>query len=481
MQINDDTRLILGLAQDYDEIPEQHRHYLFERDKRIAEQHSKAILRPKAQTVRKCSRCSKSTRKKRVCDVCYAWQGVFAKWYRNDPVGKRIYNLVNNTSYKEQITEDTFTDYVELGEMVRLYGCHGLTGDNAETYDIAHLYPKKPNKGNRVGMHTKDNLVIVPSSINRRMGNHIFSEDIGKSVCIEGKRRIIKNRWKVISKRFNFIEEFKKLDWFEEKRSLEQPNTEYSPRRLLKEQAERFGVALSDSLAEQDKWVRLLMHCLDSEQVEIESLAGFHKALVGFGTEYPSKLHYYLKGLDEEFYKRWCVARGYNPEDELVLKAVEWFIHWQAEKEEKGIWESYQHYKHRESYDPAGFPFLMEVCSSSIRLIIKVIRDYPEHDMNLQYAPEKEGWMFPRGLKLEEDEVDTEVELLFKYLNKIYFNYKTESLDVVVDKESIAMQISFLGDGGKPKGIKGSILGSYCEYPIPRLDDIEAWDDMYNT
>jgi ribosomal protein L32 len=479
MELNDDTRLILGLAQDYDEIPEQHRHYLFERDKRIVEQHSKAILRPKTQTVRKCSKCGKSTRKRRVCDVCFAWEGVFAEWYRNDPVGKRIYNLVNDSLYKEQITKETFSDYVELGEMVRLYSNYGLPDDNAKTYDIAHLYPKKPRRGKVVGMHTRNNLVIVPSHINRRMGNYIFSENIGESVCIEGKRRILNNQWGVISKRFNFIEEFKKLDWFKEERSLEQSNTEHSPRRLLNEQAERFGVTLSGSLPEEDKWVRLLMHCLDSEQVEIESISGFHKALVGFGTEYLSKSHYYLKGLDERFYRRWCIARGYNPEDELVLKAVEWFIHWQAEKEEKGIWESYQHYKHRESYDPVGFPFLMEVYSSSIRLIIKVIRDYPEHDMDLQYAPEKEKWVFPRGLKLEEGEVGKEVELLFEYFSEIYFNYKTKSMDVDVDEEMIAMQIAFLG-GGRPERIKGSVLGDYCEYPIVLHDDIEAWDEVYN-
>jgi hypothetical protein len=474
--IRDDTKLMLGLTQDYDEMPEQHRHHLFERDKRIAERYSEAILRQKTQTVRKCSRCSKSTRKRKTCDVCFAWETVFTQWYRKDPVGKRIYNLINNSSYKEQITEETFLDYVELGEMVRLYSNYGLANDR---YDIAHLYPKKPRSEKVVGMHTRNNLVIVPSHINRRMGNHVFSENIGESVCIKGKRRILNNQWGLISKRFNFMEEFKKLDWFEEKRSLEQPNTEHSPRRLLNEQAERFGVALSDSLAEEDKWVRLLMHCLDSEQVEIESISGFHKALVGFGTEYPIKSHYYLKGLDEAYFNQWCMARGYNPNDELVLKAVEWFIHWQAEKEENGIWESYQHYKHRESYDPADFPFLMEVYSSSIRLIIKVIRDYPEHDMNLQYAPEKEKWVFPRGLKLEEDEVGKEVELLFEYFSEIYFSYKTKSMDVDVDKNGIKMQIAFLGDSSRPEGIKGSILGDYCEYPIVLHDDLEAWDNMY--
>ena len=69
--VSDDINLLLGLTQDYDEVPEEHRHYLFERNKKIAEKYSKAILRPKTQTVRKCSKCGKSTRKRRVCDVCF--------------------------------------------------------------------------------------------------------------------------------------------------------------------------------------------------------------------------------------------------------------------------------------------------------------------------------------------------------------------------------------------------------------------------
>jgi hypothetical protein len=475
--ISDDISVKLGIAENRSDVPSEYIPYLLARDREIAERYFKALARPSSRNAKKCSKCDKSTRKERVCDICFAWERLFNAWYRNDPVGKRIYNLVNNSLYKEQVTAKTFSDYVELGEIVRFYGNYGLADDNAETYDIAHLYPKKPRSGKFVGMHTRNNLVIVPSSINRRMGNYIFSEDIGESVCIEGKRRIIKNRWKIVSKRFNFIEEFKKLDWFEDKRSLEQPNTKYSPRRLLNEQAERFGVALSDSLSEEDRWARLLMHCLDSEQVEMESLSGFHKALVGFGTEYPSKLHYYLKGMDENDYRQWCIARQYNPKDEVVLKAVEWFIHWQAHNEWYGICcvgESYQQSRYMEAYDPAYFPFLMRVYSPSIRLVIKVIRDYPECDVSLFGAR-----VFPEGLKLMEGEIDRETELLFKYLSKIYFNAKTKSVDVDVDRDSIKMQIASLSCD-KPEWIKGSILGDYCEYPIPSFDDVDAWDKMYD-
>jgi hypothetical protein len=219
------------------------------------------------------------------------------------------------------------------------------------------------------------------------------------------------------------------------------------------------------------------MHCLDSKQVEMESLSGFHKALVGFGTEYPSKLQFYLKGLDEEFYRRWCIARGYNPKDEVVLKAVEWFIHWQAHNEWHGICyvdESYQQSRHMEAYDPACFPFFMKVYSPSIRLIIKVIRDYPECDMSLSGV-----WVFPEGLKLIEGELDTETELLFKYFSKIYFNTKTKRMDVDVDRDSIKMQIASLSCD-EPERIYGSVLGDYCEYPNVSFDDVEAWEAWSN-
>ena len=348
--ISEDIRLKLGIAENYSDVPSEYRPYLLSRDMEIIERYSKALARPSSQPPKKCSMCGGSMRKNRVCDICFAWERLFNAWYRNDPVGKRLYNLINDSSYKEQITESTFTDCVEAGEEARLYGSYeGLSDWGWTAYDVAHLFPKKPSTGTRVGMHTKNNLLIAPSFINRKMGNHIFSEDVGEAVDTTGKRRILKNKWGVVSKKFKFIEQFKKIHWFKEKRTLEKGNSLYSPNLLLQKQAERFGLSLDKSWAIEDKWVRLLMHCLDSSDIEMESLSGFHKALVGFGTEYPSKLQFYLKGLDEDDYRQWCIARGYNPNDEFVLKAVEWFIHWQADDEERGIFEGYNQYKDRES------------------------------------------------------------------------------------------------------------------------------------
>jgi hypothetical protein len=50
---------------------------------------------------------------------------------------------------------------------------------------------------------------------------------------------------------------------------------------------------------------------------------------------------------------------------------------------------------------------------------------------------------------------------------------------VDVDRDSIKMQIASLSCD-KPEWIKGSILGDYCEYPIPSFDDVDAWDKMYD-
>lgn len=477
--ISEDIKLKLGIAENYSDVPSEYLPYILFRDSEIVERYLKSLERPSSRNAQKCLRCGKSTRKERVCDICFAWEKLFNQWYKNDPVGKRLYNLINDSSYKEQITESTFGDCVEIGEEVRLYGGYeGLSDYGITSYDVAHLFPKKPSNGTKVGVHTRGNLLIVPSYINRKMGNHIFSEDVGEAVDISGKRRMLNNKWGVVGKKFKFIEQFKKIHWFKEKRSLEQRNSIYSPSLLLDKQAERFGLSLNKSWAMEDKWIRLLMHCLDSSEIEIESLSGFHTALVGFGFEYQDKAQFYLKGLDEEFYRRWCIERDYNPKDEIVLKAVEWFIHWQAAQERLCEFAGYNQNKDEEPYDPSSFPFLLEMYSSSIRLVISVLRDYPEHDMNLRDAVNKTNWVFPKGLKLSEQEVFKEVGLLARYFGRVNASFKEPPWPV--DLEMMSMQMAYLGDGGRPERIKYSILGDYCEYPSPSIDNFVAWDKMYD-
>jgi hypothetical protein len=465
--ISDDISVKLGIAENRSDVPSEYIPYLLARDREIAERYFKALARPSSRNAKKCSKCDKSTRKERVCDICFAWERLFNAWYRNDPVGKRLYNLINDSSYKEQITESTFADCVEIGEEARLYGSYvGLSDWGLTTYDVAHLFPKRPSSGTKLGMHTRNNLLIVPSFINRKMGNYIFSEDVGETVDIAGKRRVLRNKWGVVSKKFKFIEQFKKINWFKDRRSLEKGNSLYSPDLLLERQAERFGLSLDKSWAMEDKWLRLLMHCLDSSEIEMESLSGFHKALVGFGFEYPDRVHFYLKGLNEDDYKQWCIVRGYNPNDEFVLKAVEWFIHWQAD-DEMSIFEGYNQYKDREPYDPSGFPFLLVAYSSSIRLVIKVLRDYPNHDMNLQYTPNKKMWAFPESLKLSDEEVVEEASFLAKYFNRV--NASSRGTPRPVDMGMIAMQIAFLGDYGVPTRIYHTIEGEHCTYPFEEI------------
>jgi len=425
--VDDKYKVTLGLELSYENYSEQEAGFLLQRDDEILARYKYALQRTKLPNPTSCSSCGKSSRNKKYCDVCYAWRKTFIAWYRKDPIGNGLYKLIYDTLYIGQVTNTTFKDYVEMAEEARKYRAYEpefKSANYVENYDIAHLFPKSPKNISRIGLHTRNNLILIPSFINRRMGNYVFSDEIGESLLTEGKRRILKNKWLVISKKFKFIEQFKKIHWFKEKRQLDNKNQVYSPERLMAQNYERFSIELLESHSFEDKWTRLLMHCLKSEDIEMESPSGLHSSLIGFGTEYPTRIEFYLKGMDEEYFEKWCKERNYNPKDDDVLNAIEWFIHWRAVDEE-GSWVTYETYKHLDVYDSRSFSFLLEVYSASIRLIIKVFKGTSTYDMNLKYvSPEQGRWLFPEWIKFEGNEIQEKTDFLLQYFKISYYDWK---------------------------------------------------------
>jgi len=106
-----------------------------------------------------------------------------AKWSKKNPTYKKKwreahagYMAEHRSRTRAGLASPKWLDEVAISEMQSVYAkAHLWTQETGESYEVDHIVPL--NGDTACGLHTPDNLMILPRAINRRKGATLLQED----------------------------------------------------------------------------------------------------------------------------------------------------------------------------------------------------------------------------------------------------------------------------------------------------------------